>query len=162
MAPRPLDLHAYVDELKDRLAGAMETDRIQVEVPRALPPVMADPNRLERILVNFLSNALKYSAPNTRVSLRLEQADNAVVTRITDEGPGIPPEELPHLFERYYRARATQQSKEGLGLGLYITKGLVDAHGGQMWAESEPGKGSSFYFTLPLAQPRSSALQPTN
>jgi len=152
LEPRPLDLSSFVKELKERLAGAMETERIIVEAPQDLPPVMADPNLLERILVNFLSNALKYSKPGTPVSLSLAQADDAAVARIADQGPGIPPEDLPHMFERYYRSPATQRSKEGLSLGLYITKGLVDVHGGRVWVESEVGKGSAFYFTLPVAQ----------
>jgi signal transduction histidine kinase len=77
-----------------------------------------------------------------------------LVTTVTDHGPGIPPEELPQLFERYRRARAALETREGLGLGLYITKGLVEAHGGRIWAESRVGQGSSFSFTLPVAKGR--------
>jgi signal transduction histidine kinase len=72
------------------------------------------------------------------------------VVSLADQGPGISPEDLPHLFERFFRARRPEQA-EGLGLGLYVTRLLVEAHGGRIWAESEPGKGSVFSFTLPLA-----------
>ena len=71
---------------------------------------------------------------------------------MTDEGPGIAPEALPHIFERYYRIASDQQRRGGLGLGLYITKGLTEAMGGRIWLESEVGKGSTFRFTLPLAE----------
>jgi signal transduction histidine kinase len=113
--------------------------------------VLADPDRLERILMNLLTNALKYSAPGTPVTVALARRDGQVVTAVSDQGPGIPPDELPHLFERYYRARETRERKEGLGLGLYITKGLVEAHGGRLWVESQVGKGSTFSFSLPAA-----------
>ena len=148
---QPVDLRSFLPGLKERLAPTMETARIQVEVPEGLPPVSADPSRLERILTNLWSNALKYSAPGTPVTVAVAQRDGQVVTSITDRGPGIPPEELPHLFERYYRGRRAPGVQEGLGLGLYITKRLVEAHGGRIWVESELGEGSTFSFSLPAA-----------
>ena len=147
----PLDLRQFVLDLKERLAGLLEARRIRVEAPEGLPPVSADPDRLERILTNLLSNALKYSAPGTEVTVTLARQDGEVVTSVTDRGRGISPEDLPHMFERYYRGREARERREGLGLGLYITKGLVEAHGGRIWVESEVGKGSTFSFTLPIA-----------
>ena len=148
---QPIDLRSFMLDLKQRLAGTLETDRIRVEAPEGLPPVTADPDRLERILTNLLSNALKYSAPDTEVTVSLARADGEVITSVTDRGPGIAPEDLPNLFERYYRARPARERREGLGLGLYITRGLVEAHGGRIWVESELGKGSTFSFRLPAA-----------
>ena len=81
----------------------------------------------------------------------MRRCDGEVVTSITDRGPGIPPEDLPRLFQRYGRVRGARERREGLGLGLYITKMLVEAHGGRIWAESQVGKGSTFSFTLPAA-----------
>ena len=83
--------------------------------------------------------------------LRAWQDDGQVVVAISDEGPGISPEDLPHLFERFYRAKGARKA-EGIGLGLYITRALVEAHGGRVWVESEVGKGSTLYFTLPAAK----------
>ncbi|TAK27192.1 MAG: PAS domain S-box protein [Chloroflexota bacterium] len=145
----PLELHTFVLDLKERLTGLGDADRIRVEAPQAVPLVSADPDRLERILMNLLGNALKYSAPDTEVLVALSVGTGEVTTSVSDQGIGIESEELPYVFERYRRAPSALGRQEGLGLGLYITKGLVEAHGGRIWAESEPGKGSAFHFTLP-------------
>ena len=147
----PLDLHSFVLNLIERLVGVLETERIRVQAPEGLPRVLADPDRLERILMNLISNALKYSNPGTEVTVRLAQLDGDVVTSVSDRGPGIPPEELPLLFQRFRRTPEARERREGLGLGLYITKTLVEAHGGRIWVESEAGRGSTFYFTMPIA-----------
>ncbi|HEX2947965.1 MAG TPA: sensor histidine kinase, partial [Armatimonadota bacterium] len=110
----------------------------------------ADQNRLERILVNLLSNALKYSFPNTPVLITAHRQGSEVVIAITDHGPGIAAEHLPHIFERFYRIKKEREA-ESIGLGLHIAKLLVEAHGGRIWAESTPGEGSTFSFTLPVA-----------
>ncbi|OPZ88249.1 MAG: Alkaline phosphatase synthesis sensor protein PhoR [bacterium ADurb.Bin429] len=140
----------YLAELCERLKTSMDVARVTLAIPADLPPVYADYNRLERILVNLLSNALKYSAPGTpvRVSARVE--DDMVAIAVSDEGPGISPKDLPHLFERFYRAKGARKS-EGLGLGLYITRLLVEAHDGHIRVDSTPGKGSTFTVSLPIA-----------
>jgi PAS domain S-box-containing protein len=145
-----VDLRAYLPDLLRRSATAMETARIMLDVSGDLPPVAADYNRLERILLNLLTNALKYSDPGTPVLLRARRRDDMAEVSITDQGRGIAPEDLPHLFERFYRVQDERRA-EGVGLGLYITRQLVEAHGGRIWAESELSKGSTFTFTLPLA-----------
>ncbi|HOS42378.1 MAG TPA: PAS domain-containing sensor histidine kinase [Armatimonadota bacterium] len=142
-------LPAFLDELLRRVSPVMETARITVEAPADLSPVWADYARLERILVNLLSNALKYSDPGTPVTVRAWRAEREVVLAVHDQGRGIPPEALSHLFERFFRAE-TARATEGVGLGLYITRALVEAHGGRAWAESEVGVGSTFYVTLPV------------
>jgi len=152
LAQQVLDLGPFISDLLQRQTGVLETARIHAEAPAGLPPVSADPSRLERILVNLLSNALKYSDPGTPVTVRLALGDGWVITSIIDRGRGIAPEDLPHMFERYYRtAAAREQRREGLGLGLYITRMLVEAHGGHIWVQSELGKGSTFSFSLPIA-----------
>jgi signal transduction histidine kinase len=122
-----------------------------VEAPTSLPLVLADPDRVERILTNLLTNALRYSDPETAVAVRLAEGAGEVIVSVVDRGRGIPSDEIPRLFERYYRGRAGQGERESLGLGLYITKGLVQAHGGRIWVESRVGEGSAFSFTLPIA-----------
>ncbi|MDA8216407.1 MAG: ATP-binding protein, partial [Dehalococcoidales bacterium] len=109
---------------------------------------LADANRLERVLTNLLSNALKYSEDTIRVTVGAD-ADELTVA-VADKGRGIAKEDLPHLFDRFYRVGQSRRM-EGLGLGLYITKMLVEAHGGRIWVDSEVGKGSTFSFTLPLS-----------
>jgi PAS domain S-box-containing protein len=151
LEPKPVRLQDYVPDLKQRLAPTMDIDRIEHEIPADLPAVSADPARLDRILTNLLSNALKYSTPGTPVTVSAVQRESEIVTSVTDRGPGIPPEQIPRLFQRYFRAEAGREQHEGLGLGLYITRKLVEAHGGRIWVESEVGVGSTFSFSLPAA-----------
>lgn len=146
----PVDLASFILDLRQRLAGVLETGRIRVQAPAGLPPALADPDRLERILTNLLSNALKYSTPGTEVTVSLYRQDGQVIIAVSDRGPGIPPADLPHIFDRYYRATATRQRHEGLGLGLYISKRLIEVQGGHISAESTVGQGSTFRFSLPL------------
>lgn len=147
----PLDLASFVLDLKERLSGAMEAQRVRVEAPEGPPMVLADPDRMERILINLLSNALKYSPADSDVVVSFTKDDAVIVTSVADRGPGIPADELPRLFERYYRMKSTRGQREGIGLGLYITKALVEAHSGRIWVESELGRGSTFRFSLPSA-----------
>ncbi len=143
-----IDLHILALELMKRLAGVLDIGRIRVEAQKGVPPVSADPDRLERTLANLLSNALRYSDPDTQVTLRFIPRDGEVIASVTDQGKGIPPEQLPHLFDPYQRE---EERPESAGLGLYIAKGLVEAMGGRICVESEVGKGSTFSFTLPAA-----------
>ena len=148
---QPLNLAEFVTELLDRSRETTPIERAKIEVPAELPPANADPVCLERILTNLLSNAFKYSGPDASVLLRAEAAEQEVKISVVDQGTGIGAEDLPRIFERYYRVK-TAQKTEGVGLGLFITKGLVEAHGGKIWAESEVGKGSTFSFTLPITE----------
>jgi signal transduction histidine kinase len=149
---RPVDLPSFVFDLRDQMSGvaADRSPRIQVEIAEALPPVLADPESLERILTNLLSNALKYGDENGEIAVEIARRDESAVVAVRDSGRGIQPEHLPHLFDRYYRAEHQTRQREGLGLGLYITKAMVEAHGGRIWVESEVGRGSTFTFTLPF------------
>jgi signal transduction histidine kinase len=151
MAPAQLDLAALARDVLERHRGALPVERVRVE---AAAPVAAygDVERLERIIVNLLSNALKYSSPQGDVTVRVERADGGARLIVADRGVGIAPEDLPHVFERFFRARAVRQP-EGLGLGLYITRLLVYAHGGRIEVESQLGCGSTFRVLLPDARP---------
>ncbi len=144
-----VDLRVYLADFLERMRTAMEVDRLIVEVPDDVPPVFADYARLERIFNNILTNALKYSAPETPVTVRVRQQGETVEVAVIDRGCGIAPEDVVHLFEQFYRANQ-EHGPEGIGLGLFITKRLVEAHGGHIRVESKVGKGSVFYFTLPI------------
>ncbi|WP_437329430.1 sensor histidine kinase [Sorangium sp. So ce381] len=133
----------------ERTADATKGHRVDVEVLDGVPPLWADPGRLEQVLTNLLSNAAKYGAPGTPIRIGVERRSGEVLVAVENEGKGIAPDELPRLFARYYRtSEAKAGGAAGLGLGLYIVRGLVEAHGGRIWAESEPGK-ATFRFTLP-------------
>jgi PAS domain S-box-containing protein len=148
---RTLDLQLYVDDLLVRAATIMDVGRVQLEMPAEVPPVRADFFRLDRIIMNLLSNALKYSDPGTPVQITVEPREGEVAIAVRDQGRGITPEDLPHLFGRFYRAPGAQR-EEGIGLGLYITRRLVEAHGGRIRVESTVDVGSVFSFTLPVAE----------
>lgn len=150
-------LQAYIPDFLHRLLDILPVHRVTVDIPADLPPVKADFNRLERILQNLLTNAFKYSAEETPVHIRAVRQDHEVVIAMSDQGYGIAPEHCAHLFERFYRI--ADRKAEGLGLGLYITKMLVEAHEGRIWLESAVGKGSTFFFTLPLATSPTERLQ---
>ncbi|MHB1134167.1 MAG: ATP-binding protein [Chloroflexota bacterium] len=153
LALTPLDLQAYVAEIISRHVGHGEACRLSLKPQSApLPPVPADPDRLERVVANLVGNALKYSPPDTTVQVSLTARDKTVVVSVRDQGRGIAAVDLPHLFERYYRSQEIRESKsEGLGLGLYIARLIVEAHGGKIWVRSQPGAGSTFSFSLPIA-----------
>jgi signal transduction histidine kinase len=148
----PLELGHFIEEVIERDVPPDAHERLRLEVAMPVPPVPADAPRLERVLVNLLTNALKYSAPGTAVVVRLEQVDGQVRVSVKDQGKGLSPEETRRLFTKYYRTREGR-SAEGVGLGLYISRLIVEAHGGQIHVESTPGQGSTFRFTLPLTAP---------
>jgi signal transduction histidine kinase len=111
--------------------------------------VRADPTRVSQIVGNLLGNAIKFTPENGSVRLRAIRDDRQVEFQVIDDGPGIPAASVPHLFDSFWQARLSD--RRGVGLGLTIAKGIVEAHGGRMWVESSVGEGSTFHFTLPLA-----------
>ena len=113
--------------------------------------VYADSQRILQVLSNLLGNAARFAPPDAEIQVRAQRADDQVVFSVADSGPGIPAEHLPHIFDRFWQARRT--GRHGIGLGLAIVKGIVEAHGGRVWAESELGVGSTFFFTLPIETP---------
>ena len=147
LAWKPIELRPFVAEMLATSEGVLDSARVDNAVPEGLPAVLADPDRFDRILANLVGNALKYSQERVKV----EAAPEGQMVRISvaDRGPGISVADLPRVFERYYRGQ--RHEGEGLGLGLYIVRKLVEAHGGRIWAESRQGEGSTFTFTLPFA-----------
>ena len=121
---------------------------LEIELPRDIIVLQADPTLFQRTLCNLMENAIKYSPPHSRVFLTVRDLGSEVQFAVTDQGPGIAPEDQPHLFELLYRGKSAG-NQSGLGLGLAIVKRIVDAHQGRLWVESEPGRGTTFLFTLP-------------
>ena len=111
--------------------------------------VHADALRVQQVLSNLIGNALKFTPPDGYITVRVAPGDDYVAFHVTDSGPGIPDDQIPHLFEQFWQARG---DKRGVGLGLTIAKGIVEAHGGRIWAESVVGSGSTFSFTLPIVK----------
>lgn len=111
--------------------------------------VIADRDKVMQVLNNYLSNAIKYSDESRDISVKTSVVDGFAVVAVTDHGKGIPMKELPFVFNRFYRAERTKDL-EGLGIGLFLSRQIVEAHHGRAWVESEEGKGSTFYFSLPI------------
>jgi len=156
---RPVDVGAYLSELLDRSAPVLEVDRVRLLVDGAGGLVArADPNRLDRIVLNLLTNALKYSPTESPVELGVTAAGGWVTISVADHGPGIPPADLPHVFDRFYRGEQTA-ARGGLGIGLYSVRLLVKAHGGTVRVEPGREGGTTFHVALP-ASPRSATAPP--
>jgi signal transduction histidine kinase len=107
----------------------------------------ADVGQIQRVFSNLVGNAIKFTPPGGTITLHTEEVDGEIRFAVTDTGPGIPPEELPHIFDRYWQAM--RGDRRGAGLGLSIVRGIVEAHGGRIWVESKVGEGSTFIFTVP-------------
>jgi histidine kinase len=140
-----------------RLAPQAESKSISLEFDLApdLPHILADEDRVIQVLTNLTGNALQYTPEGGKVTIGAKQIDDEIQFSVRDTGVGIPPEHLPHIFDRFYRVdkSRSRQAGGGSGIGLTIARALVEAHGGRIWVESVgDGKGSTFNFTLPIAK----------
>lgn len=136
------------------LASYGEQERIRYQIDSPLPRVKIDPEYMKRAVFNLIDNALKYSNPPSPVVVNVRMNENCLEFSVTDQGYGIPAKDLPHIFDRFYRVDKARNSRiPGNGLGLAIVKEIIDAHGGQITAESEEGSGSTFTCRIPVASP---------
>ena len=150
----PVPLRAVADQALTMLRARIEEKSLDVgnEIPSELPPARADRRGLEQVFTNLLDNAVKYCGAGARIRLSAQRTDRALRVEIADTGPGIEPRHLPRLFERFYRVDSGRaRDMGGTGLGLSIVKHLIEAMGGSIGVESTPGRGSTFWFTLPAA-----------
>ncbi|NTU77904.1 MAG: hybrid sensor histidine kinase/response regulator [Chloroflexales bacterium] len=165
LLPGAVTLHTIVETsiLAVQSNIAAKGQRLMVMLPPGLPPLWADGVRVVQLLTNLLSNASKYTLPGGSIQLDVCQRDAAMVEiAVRDTGIGISAEDQPRLFERFFRVNdPAARGERGTGLGLHITRLLVEAHGGQIWFESQPGVGTTFYCTLPLMlQSETDAVRP--
>jgi two-component system phosphate regulon sensor histidine kinase PhoR len=143
----------FKDLIKECLLTISDSFKSKLRIDGDLELMMyGDPVRIEQVIVNFLNNSIKYAPDATEISISLENKDGLAKVTVTDDGPGIHPDKVPHLFERYYRVDDGGSQYSGLGLGLYICSEIIKKHNGEIGAVSELGKGSSFWFTLPTEQ----------
>jgi two-component system, OmpR family, phosphate regulon sensor histidine kinase PhoR len=143
------DLAALAATVSTQL-GSTATRAIRCEA-RAPTPVLADAGRIERVLENLIGNAFRYSPPDAPVQVTVEAGEHETVVAVADCGIGIPADELPKLFQRFARASG-HDAERGLGLGLYNSRLIIEHHGGRIWADSAPGAGSTFAFSVPVGQ----------
>ena len=149
----PCDVVMIVQRAVEDQRYIVEPRQIHVDIQMTSAPVVADADRVEQVVNNYLSNALKYSESRYAVDVRVEQRNNAVYVSVQDKGPGLTKEQQEHIWERFYRAEGIQVksgSGVGLGLGLHICRTIIERQGGQVGVESIPCEGSTFWFTLPL------------
>ena len=136
-----------IDRMRVQAEAKQQT--LEVDIPSSLPSVAIDARRIGQVVSNLISNAIKFTPKEGTIRVSARQRDHQIVVSVADTGPGIPQEHLVKIFDRFWQTPGTKQ--KGSGLGLSIAKGIVEAHGGTIWAESQMGKGSSFFFTVPLA-----------
>jgi two-component system phosphate regulon sensor histidine kinase PhoR len=147
------DVRGYVTELIAAHAPSYERE-IELQIPENLPAVWADRQQLRQILLNLVGNAVKYTPQGTPITVQAEAREGCMCFAVIDRGPGLDEASQEHLFEKFRRVRgASRERVPGTGIGLYLCKHLVEAHGGKIWVESRPGEGATFRFTLPTQRP---------
>jgi PAS domain S-box-containing protein len=148
---KPEDPGVLINDTIDMLRplAASSTIRLETDIEQNLPLVLADAARVQQVLSNLVGNAVKFTPRDGRITVCAERLDAEVRFAVIDTGPGIPAEQLPHIFGRFWQAKTSD--RRGIGLGLAIAKGIVEGHNGRIWVESHVGLGSTFYFTLPAA-----------
>lgn len=157
----PLDLRPLLQNIANELAPvtAGKHQALTLDISPSVPMVNADRQRVEQVLLNLLANAIKFSGEGSEIQLGLRKKGTKVVVEVKDNGPGISKKEQARLFTPYYRVEADRHRFPGSGLGLALSKQLVELHGGRMWVESELGKGSTFSFSLAVAEPEEESAQ---
>jgi two-component system sensor histidine kinase VicK len=144
------DMASLMKEIEEESMGSVSSHAI-LFAPVEETWIVADRNKIGQVVDNLVSNAVKYSYPNSSIKISCVHKDQQIQVAVTDEGPGIAPDHLDKIFERYYRTDTASQSLvAGFGIGLYLCSEIIQHHGGNIWVESEQGTGSTFYFTLPL------------
>jgi signal transduction histidine kinase len=146
---KPTDLVELVHDATERQRGSFGKHDFIVTAPESLSAEI-DPARIDQVVTNLVSNAIKYSPNGGVIEVHVERVDDQALVSVRDEGIGITPESLKKLFQRYYRSPEASKIAQGLGLGLYVTKRLVELHDGTLSVTSATGVGSTFSFTVPL------------
>jgi signal transduction histidine kinase len=155
---RPIDLRDLVEHLLGRAGRNSQMHSLVNSLPPSIPPVPADPRRIEQVMANLVHNAIKYSPHGGRITIGGQWDGSSVTISVADEGEGIARKDLDLIFDPFYRGDSQlTRTVRGTGLGLAICRGIVEAHGGRIWVESDAGKGSCFSFTLPLDGPQQPA-----
>lgn len=148
-----VDLPKEVHKLAQRLVEPSELHTVEIDFPPDFPAVFTDPEKIEDVLINLLDNAVKFSPQGGKITIKGETSDNEVLVSIIDEGVGIARHDQERIFDRFYRADSSlTKTTRGMGLGLHICRATIEAHGGRIWVQSKPGKGSRFTFSLPIVQ----------
>jgi two-component system sensor histidine kinase KdpD len=150
----PID--ELIRDVVDRLHPLLQGRAVHTHVPADLPPAEFDYLQMDQVLTNLIENAVRYTPPESPIDVYAERQDSHIVISVADRGPGIPTADLERVFDKFYRVlpkKGTTKHPTGSGLGLAVSKGLVEAHGGQIWAKQREGGGTVFSLTLPVTVP---------
>lgn len=160
----PLHLESIIDAVVESFRPLVEEKKLSLHWElKPLPLIRGNPRQMRQALENLLSNAVKYNREGGWISVTADSQDGYIIVRVADSGIGISPEDLPHIFERFYRGQTAEvEEREGTGLGLAIVKSVIEKHGGRIWVESQLGKGSVFTFLLPTLEDNPPLFHPVN
>ncbi len=150
--PSDIDLFVLADDLAERFRTQSDRHTFEIERPDDFPLVQADEERITQVLSNLLSNAVKYAKGGGEVLIRGRQTPDEVIICVSDTGPGIRPEDRHRIFDRFYRSEEITDSTQGAGLGLYLAKAIVEAHGGRIWVDEKFEQGAQICFSLPRGE----------
>jgi PAS domain S-box-containing protein len=144
-----VDLAAITHHIIERFKTQTNIHSLIADFPEKFPVILGDENRLTQVITNLLSNAIKYSVRGGEIRLTGQIRPKHIICCVSDQGPGIAPEDMPHVFDRFYRSNAASRTTKGAGLGLYLAKAVVEAHGGRIWVDPTRGEGARICFSLP-------------
>jgi PAS domain S-box-containing protein len=144
-----LSLDMLAKRVAERFSTQSSQHTIVVDFPDDFPVILGDEDRLEQVLSNLISNSLKYSPEGGEIRISGQVRSKQVIVCVSDQGPGIAPGDIPHVFDRFYRAADASRKTKGAGLGLYLARAVVEAHGGRIWVDPKPGEGARICFSLP-------------
>ena len=144
-----VDLEGVAKRIAKRFQTQSSIHNIKVDFPENFPIVTGDETRLEQVLSNLISNGIKYSPQGGEITIIGQVRPTQVIVCVSDEGPGVAPEDIPHIFDRFYRSSNAKRTTKGAGLGLYLARAVIEAHGGRIWVDPRPGNGARICFSIP-------------
>jgi signal transduction histidine kinase len=147
--PADVALNAVAERTAKHFQTQSSIHDIIVDFPENFPIINGDETRLEQVLSNLVSNAIKYSPNGGEIRIRGQILPAQVIICVSDQGPGVSPEDIPHIFDRFYRSSIAKRTTKGAGLGLYLARAVIEAHGGRIWVDTQPGKGARICFSIP-------------
>jgi signal transduction histidine kinase len=149
ISPSDVALNLLTERVATRFQTQSSIHKINVDFPENFPVVTGDEMRLEQVLSNLVSNAIKYSPQGGEIQITGQVRPAQVIICVSDQGPGVAPEDIPHIFDRFYRSSIAKRTTKGAGLGLYLARAVIEAHGGRIWVDPRPGNGARICFSIP-------------
>jgi PAS domain S-box-containing protein len=147
--PADIDIVVIADRIAKRFQTQSDQHKIIVDFPDNFPIINGDETRLEQVLSNLVSNAIKYSHDGGEIRIHAQVRPTHVIICVSDQGPGVAPDDIPHIFDRFYRSSLAKRTTKGAGLGLYLARAVIEAHGGRIWVDPQPGTGARICFSIP-------------